>query len=144
MEPTWVRAVYLHVLCLVGIVIMVLGSLGAALGVVHLAAPRLKQSDPLSRVAIAVVDVVDAVSRSSSSDVPPAAKTAVSSTRHELDRQARNAAWNDLFHGLLFFGLGLGVYRYHYRRTDAGRPQPAAAPAWSAPQPGPTAPTPAG
>ena len=135
MEPTWVRAVYLHVLCLVGIVIMVFGSLGAALGVVHLAAPRLKQSDPLSRVAIAVVDVVDAVSRSSSSsaDFPPEAKAALSSTRHELDRQARNAAWNDLFHGLLFFGLGFAVYRYHYRRTDAGRPQP-----------GPTAPPPAG
>lgn len=138
MEPNWVRAVYLHILCLVGIVIMVFGSLGAALGVVHLAAPRLKQSDPLSRIAIAVVDVVDAVSRSSSSgeEFPPEAKAALSSTRHELDRQARNAAWNDLFHGLLFLGLGLGVYRYHYRRTDAGRPQPVA-PQPTATPPGP-------
>jgi hypothetical protein len=139
MEPTWVRAVYLHVHCLVGIVIMVFGALGSALGVVHLAAPKLKQSDPLSRVAIAVVDVVDAVSRSSSSsqDFPPEAKAALSSTRHELDRQARNAAWNDLFHGLLFFALGFCVYRYHYRRTGAGQ---AAAPRWSAPAPGAAAP----
>jgi hypothetical protein len=141
MEPNWVRAVYLHVLCLVGIVIMVFGSLGAALGVVHLAAPRLKQSDPLSRIAIAVVDVVDAVAQSSSSaeEFPPEAKAALNSTRHELDRQARNAAWNDLFRGLFFFGLGFAVYRYHYRRTAAGQ---AAAPSWAAPPPGAAAPPP--
>ena len=61
MEPTWVRAVYLYVMSFVGIVIIVFGTLGFALGVVHTAAPQLKSNDPFTSIATSLVDIAGSV-----------------------------------------------------------------------------------
>src|SRR3954466_15149469 len=48
--PGWVRPVYLYFLCMLGILIMAVGALGAVLGLVHLAKPDLRQGDPFTRI----------------------------------------------------------------------------------------------
>ena len=126
MEPTWVRAVYLYVMSLVGVVVIVFGVLGFALGVVHTADPELKSGDPFTSIATSLVDIASTVSNSAASNgdqVSPTVSSGISSAKNELHRQARNHSIDGMLHGLFMVLIGLGVYTYHMRKTEAGRPR---------------------
>ena len=62
-ETTWVRSVYLYVMCAVSVALVGLGAVGFATGVVHAVAPDLGHRDTLDRVGIGLSnigsDVVD-------------------------------------------------------------------------------------
>ena len=61
MEPGWIRPAYLRIMCLVGIVVLGWGTVGFVMGIVHVVEPDLqRQSDPVFRIASAVVDVAKA------------------------------------------------------------------------------------
>src|SRR6476660_6141143 len=99
MEPNWVRPAYLRVMCLVGIVVMAYGLLGFVLGIVHVASPSMqRQSDPIFRIASAVVDVAR-VAYAEEPDQNPTVIKALDKSRSELDRQARAAGLNELVRG---------------------------------------------
>ena len=126
MEPTWVRAVYLHVMAFLGVVVIVFGVLGFALGVVHTADPELKSGDPFTSIATSLVDIAGTVSSSANNNgaqVSPTVTNGISSAKNELHRQARNHSIDGMLRGLFMVLIGLGVYTYHMRKTDAGRPR---------------------
>lgn len=62
-ETTWVRSVYLYVMCAVSVALVGLGAVGFAVGIVHAVAPDLGHRDTLDRVGIGLSnigsDVVD-------------------------------------------------------------------------------------
>lgn len=118
MEPNWVRPVYLYLMSLIGVVVMALGSLGVAMGVVHLAAPKTKQTDQLSRLVGGVVDIADNLS---SDSLGRDEKKALHSVRSELNKQSRWSGTNELLKGLVIAGIGFGIYSFHQKRTAAGQ-----------------------
>jgi hypothetical protein len=136
MEPTWVRAVYLHLMALIGVVVIAFGVLGFALGVVHTAAPDLKSGDPFTSIATSIVDIAGTVANSANNDgnnVPPSVTKGIASAKHELNRQSRDHSIDGMLHGLFMALIGFGIYSYHMRKTQAGQPRsairiPAAAP----------------
>ena len=72
MEPGWVRPAYLRIMCLVGIVVLGVGDWwDFVMGIVHVADPDLqRQSDPVFRIASAVVDVAQGGVRESGQSQP--------------------------------------------------------------------------
>jgi hypothetical protein len=62
-ETTWVRSVYLYVMCAVSVALVGFGVVGFAVGVVHAVAPDLGHRDAIDRVGIGLSnigsDVVD-------------------------------------------------------------------------------------
>src|SRR5262249_24955402 len=101
MEPSWIRPAYLRIMCLVGIVILAWGTVGFVMGIVHVAFPDLqRQSDPVFRIASAVVDVAQAA-YAQNDERDPAVTDALAKAKTELDKQARKAGVNELVHGLV-------------------------------------------
>lgn len=144
MEPNWVRPAYLRLMCMVGIVIAAYGLLGFVLGIVHVTSPSLqRQSDPIFRIASAVVDVAR-VAYAEEPDQNPTVIRALEKSRSELDRQARAAGLNELVRGLVLSLIGAAILVFHWRRAEqpnvmvpAGMvPAPGAPPAgWSSQAP---------
>jgi hypothetical protein len=123
MEPGWIRPAYLRIMCLVGIVVLAYGMVSFVMGVVHVADPDLqRQSDPVFRIASAVVDVAKAAV-ANQTDPNPTVIEALDKSKSELDRQARQAGLNELVHGLVFALVGLAIFLFHWRRAEQ-RPQP--------------------
>ena len=65
-ESSWVRSVYLYLMCLVSVVLVGVGSIGAISGLVHTVVPDLGHRDTLDRIGIGlsnvatnVVEVID-------------------------------------------------------------------------------------
>ena len=71
-EASWVRSVYLYLMCIASVVLVGLGAIGFALGLVHTIAPDLGHRDTLDRIGIGVAniasEVVDLVGETSSED----------------------------------------------------------------------------
>ena len=130
MEPNWVRPAYLRVMSLIGILLMAYGLLGFVLGVVHVADPDLqRQSDPIFRIASAVVDVANAAyTEKSNSNQNPQVVDALSKAKTELDHQARQAGLNQLVRGLILLLIGLAIFLFHWRKAEEPRQPVAAAP----------------
>jgi hypothetical protein len=123
MEPGWIRPAYLRIMCLVGIVVLAYGMVSLVMGVVHVADPDLqRQSDPVFRIASAVVDVAKAA-YANQTNPNPTVIDALNNSKSELDRQARQAGLNELVHGLVFALVGLAIFLFHWRRAEQ-RPQP--------------------
>jgi hypothetical protein len=137
MEPSWIRPAYLRIMCLVGIVILAWGTVGFVMGIVHVAFPDLqRQSDPVFRIASAVVDVAQAA-YAQQDQRDPAVTDALGKAKTELDKQARKSGINELVHGLVFALVGLAIFAFHWRKAEE-RPAVAAAPGapWSGVPPG--------
>lgn len=135
MEPSWIRPAYLRIMCLVGIVILAWGTVGFVMGIVHVAFPDLqRQSDPVFRIASAVVDVAQAaVAKQDQPD--PAVTDALNKAKSELDKQARKAGLNELVHGLVFALVGLAIFGFHWRKAEA-QPVRAMSTPWAGAPPG--------
>jgi len=104
----------------------VFGVLGFALGVVHTADPDLKSGDPFTSIATSLVNIAGTVTSSASANgtqVSPTVSNGISSAKSELHRQARNHSIDGMLRGLFMVLIGLGVYTYHMRKTEAGRPR---------------------
>ena len=56
-ETSWVRSLYLYLMCVVSFVLVALGSISAIVGVVHAAAPDLGHRDAIDRVGIGVANI---------------------------------------------------------------------------------------
>ena len=151
MEPGWVRPAYLRIMCLVGIVVLAWGTVGFVMGIVHVADPSLqRQSDPVFRIASAVVDVAKAA-YAEQDDRNPTVTDALNTSQSELDHQARQAGLNELVHGLIFALVGLAILLFHWKRAEqrlavmlpapqypgAGPPATGPPPTWQAPPPAP-------
>jgi hypothetical protein len=138
MEPSWIRPAYLRIMCLVGIVILAWGTVGFVMGIVHVAAPDLqRQSDPVFRIATAVVDVAQAA-YAQQDQQDPAVQNALTKAKSELDKQARQAGVNELVHGLVFALVGLAIFLFHWRRAEqASKPVSAGIPYAAGAGPGP-------
>ena len=118
MEPGWVRPAYLRIMCLVGIVVLGWGTVGFVMGIVHVADPDLqRQSDPVFRIASAVVDVAQAA-YANQDNKNPAVTDALAKSKSELDKQARQAGLNELVHGLIFALVGLAIFGFHWRNAE--------------------------
>ncbi len=70
-ETSWVRSLYLYLMCIVSFVLVALGGLGVIGGLVHTVAPDLGHRDTLDRVGIGLANiatnVVDVVNESQGS-----------------------------------------------------------------------------
>ena len=108
-------------MCLVGIVILAWGAVGFIMGIVHVADPALqRQSDPLFRIASAVVDVAQgAYANQAIRD--PKIVDGLSKAKTELDHQARQAGLNELVHGLVFALVGFAIFGFHWKRAEQPR-----------------------
>jgi len=105
-------------MCLVGIVVLAWGAVGLIMGIVHVADPDLqRQSDPVFRIASAVVDVAKAA-YANQDQRNPTVTDALNKSKSELDHQARQAGLNQLVHGLVFALVGLAVFGFHWRRAE--------------------------
>lgn len=56
-EASWVRSVYLYLMCVVGIALVAVGAIGFVTGAVHTVAPDLGHRDTLDRVGIGLANV---------------------------------------------------------------------------------------
>jgi hypothetical protein len=109
-------------MCLVGIVVLAWGTVGFAMGIVHVADPDLqRQSDPIFRIASAVVDVAKAA-YANQAQPDPTVTQALNKSQGELDHQARQAGLNELVHGLIFALVGLAIVAFHWKRAEQPRP----------------------
>lgn len=147
-EASWVRSVYLYLMCLVSIVLIGLGAIGAVTGAVHAIAPDLGHRDTLDRVGIGLsnvaVDVVDlleeteggsaedfcrdvtdnaddfddCVDAESSSSEMGSITDGIAEVRNELESQIRNNSIDQLIRGLLLIGAGVLLFRIHGHRTE--------------------------
>jgi hypothetical protein len=109
----------------VGVVIMVFGALGFALGIVHTIAPDLKSGNAIQSIASSLVNIAGSVAsdaNNNGTDVPPAVTKGISSAKSELRRQSRNHAVDEMLRGLFMALLGLAVYLFHMKRTAVGLP----------------------
>src|SRR5262249_24880821 len=104
---------------------------------VHVAFPDLqRQSDPVFRIASAVVDVAQAA-YAQNDERDPAVTDALAKAKTELDKQARKAGVNELVHGLVFALVGLAIFAFHGRKAGENRSRAAAPGApWSGGPPG--------
>jgi hypothetical protein len=123
-------------MCLVGIVILAWGAVGFVMGIVHVAFPDLqRQSDPVFRIASAVVDVAQAA-YAKQDQQDPAVTDALAKAKTELDKQARKAGLNELVHGLVFALIGLAIFGFHWRKAEERPPVAAPGPPWAGAPPG--------
>lgn len=60
-ETSWVRSVYLYLMCVVSIALIAIGAVGAAVGIVHTIAPDLGHRDTIDRVGIGLSNVATEV-----------------------------------------------------------------------------------
>jgi hypothetical protein len=56
-EPSWVRSVYLYLMCLVSVLLVGVGSIAALGGLVHTVVPDLGHRDTLDRVGIGLSNI---------------------------------------------------------------------------------------
>jgi hypothetical protein len=147
-EASWVRSVYLYLMCLVSILLIGIGAIGAVTGAVHAIAPDLGHRDTLDRVGIGLsnvaVDVVDLIEETNGTgaedfcrDVTDNAddfddcmddesatsemgsiNDGIAEVRNELESQIRNSAIDQLIRGLLLIGAGVLLFRIHGHRTE--------------------------
>jgi len=129
--PSWVRPAFYYVACLLGILIGTWGAVNTAQGVVHLIAPDIaQQGDPITRFASTVINLVDAgiesagdefedeLEDSGGEDALEGTEDIVDATKDELRSQARKGAIDELLGGLIFLGVGIAIYRYHWLRVE--------------------------
>ena len=77
-------------MCLVGIVVLAWGTVGFAMGIVHVADPGLqRQSDPVFRIASAVVDVAQAAYANQDQLGPTVTEALRSRSRSSIIRRVR-------------------------------------------------------
>ena len=71
-EASWVRSVYLYLMCVASVVLVGFGAIAFMLGLVHTIAPDLGHRDTLDRVGIGLAniasEVVDVVSEAEGGD----------------------------------------------------------------------------
>lgn len=88
-EAPWVRSVYLYLMCLLSVLLVGIGVVGAVTGAVHTIAPDLGHRDTLDRVGIGVSnvasEVVDLFNEGQRSSVEDYCKD-VTDGRDELDQ----------------------------------------------------------
>ena len=60
-ETSWVRSIYLYLMCVVSFALVALGSLGAIGGLVHTVAPDLGHRDTIDRIGIGLSNVASSV-----------------------------------------------------------------------------------
>lgn len=146
-ESSWVRSLYLYVMCVVSIALVAMGAVGFVVGAVHTAAPSLGHRDTLDRVGIGLSNVgdkvLDLVAESQSGGVEEfcrdvtdndddfescmddesgagemsAISDGIGEVRSELESQIRNNSIDRMIAGLLAIGVGLVLFRIHGRRT---------------------------
>jgi len=129
--PSWVRPTYYYLACLLGILLGAWGVLNVAQGVVHFAAPDIaQQGDPIARLASTAINLLDAgittatdefgneIEDAGGDEAVDATNAVLDSTRDELRSQARKAAVDEFLGGLIFLGVGLALYRYHWLRVE--------------------------
>jgi hypothetical protein len=72
-ESSWVRSVYLYLMCVVSIALIAAGAVGTVVGAVHTISPDLGHRDTLDRVGIGISNVatkvVDLINESQASDI---------------------------------------------------------------------------
>lgn len=147
-EASWVRSVYLYLMCLVSVLLIGVGAIGAVTGAVHAIAPDLGHRDTLDRVgvglsnvAVNVVDLIeetegggaedfcrdvtdnandfdDCLADESGGTEMDAIAEGISEVRNELESQIRNNAIDQLIRGLLLIGAGVLLFRIHGHRTE--------------------------
>lgn len=61
MEPTWVRALYLRVLSLIGVAIFAFGTVSALMGVAHVSLPPLSRDDAITRIVSGGVNIANSL-----------------------------------------------------------------------------------
>ncbi len=146
-ESSWVRSLYLYVMCVVSIALVAMGAVGFVVGAVHTAAPSLGHRDTLDRVGIGLSnvadEVLDLVAESQSEGVEEfcrdvtdndddfdacmddesgtgemsAISDGIGEVRSELEGQIRNSSVDRMIAGLLAIGVGFVLFRIHGRRT---------------------------
>jgi hypothetical protein len=129
--PGWIRPAFYYVACLVGILVGTWGAVNTAQGVVHLIAPDIaQQSDPIARLASTVVGLVDAgvqagteefedeIEDSGGDEIVDGYDAVIQATEDELRSQARKGAVDELLSGLIFLGVGVAIYRFHWLRVE--------------------------
>ncbi|MEO6318528.1 MAG: hypothetical protein ABIP36_07075 [Acidimicrobiales bacterium] len=60
-EASWVRSIYLYVMCAVSIALIGIGAVGSVVGLVHTVAPDLGHRDTLDRVGIGLANIATSV-----------------------------------------------------------------------------------
>ena len=60
-EASWVRSIYLYLMCAVSIALIGLGAVGSVVGLVHTVAPDLGHRDTLDRVGIGLANIATSV-----------------------------------------------------------------------------------
>lgn len=147
-EASWVRSVYLYLMCLVSILLIGIGAIGAVTGAVHAIAPDLGHRDTLDRVGVGLSNVAvnvvglleesqgggaedfcrdvtdnaddfdDCLADESGGTEMDAITDGISEVRNELQSQIRNSAVDQLIRGLLLIGAGVLLFRIHGHRTE--------------------------
>ncbi len=147
-ETSWVRSLYLYVMCAASVVLVGLGAVGFVVGAVHTIAPDLGHRDTLDRVGIGLAnvasDVLDLMNEGEGSDSEAfcrdvtdnstdfedcmssegtgqevdAIQDGIGELRSELQSQIRNNSIDHMIRGLLLIGAGVLLFRIHGRRTE--------------------------
>jgi hypothetical protein len=145
-EATWVRSIYLYLMCAASVVLVAVGALTAVTGLVHTIAPDLGHRDTIDRVGIGVAniadevvelveesggveeycrdvtsdddDLEDCIESESGADEVSAISDGIEEVRSELRGQIRKSAVDVLIRGLLLIGAGVLLFRIHGHRTE--------------------------
>jgi hypothetical protein len=145
-EATWVRSVYLYLMCVASVVLVAAGAIAAVTGLVHTIAPDLGHRDAIDRIGIGVANIADEVvelveesdgieeycrdvtsdddeledciESESGADEVGAISDGIEEIRAELRGQIRKSAIDVLIRGLLLIGAGVLLFRIHGRRTE--------------------------
>ncbi len=129
--PPWVRPTFYYLACLIGILVGTWGAVNTAQGIVHVASPDIaQQGDPVARFATTILGLVDAGVNSAASQFEgslddeslDATNEVIEATEDELRSQARQAAIDELLSGLIFLGVGIALYLFHWRRVEPADP----------------------
>lgn len=147
-ETSWVRSLYLYVMCAASVVLVGLGAIGFVVGAVHTIAPDLGHRDTLDRVGIGLANVAsdvldlmnegeggnseafcrdvtdnstdfeDCMSSEGTGQEVDAIQDGIGELRSELQSQIRNNSIDHMIRGLLLIGAGVLLFRIHGRRTE--------------------------
>ncbi len=60
-ESTWVRSMYLYLMCFVSIVLIAMGTVAVGVGIVHAIAPDLGHRDAVDRIGIGASNIADGI-----------------------------------------------------------------------------------
>jgi len=145
-EATWVRSVYLYLMCAASVVLVAVGAIAALTGLVHAIAPDLGHRDTIDRVGIGVANIADEVvelveesdgveeycrditsdddelqdciESESGADEVVAISDGIEEVRSELRGQIRKSAVDVLIRGLVLIAAGILLFRIHGHRTE--------------------------